>query len=53
VVRRPQKSRDRERGVALVEAALVLPVLLVVVFGVVAAGRVVQAKIAVQAQPQP
>ena len=49
MARRPHKRRDRERGVALVEAALVLPVLLVVVFGVVAAGRVVQAKIAVQA----
>ena len=38
-----------ESGQALVEAALVLPVLLVLVFGVVMAGRVVHAKIAVQA----
>ncbi len=41
-------ARD-ESGQALVEAALVLPVLLVLVFGVVMAGRVVHAKIAVQA----
>ncbi|MCL4239743.1 MAG: pilus assembly protein [Dehalococcoidia bacterium] len=38
-----------ESGQALVEAALAIPVLLVLVFGVVAAGRVVEAKIAVQA----
>lgn len=42
-------GRNRETGQALVEAALVLPVLLVVIFGVVMAGRVVHAKIAVQA----
>lgn len=39
---------DDESGQALVEAALAIPVLLVVVFGVVAAGRVTEAKIAVQ-----
>lgn len=39
---------DGESGQALVEAAIVLPVLLVLVFGVVMAGRVVHAKIAVQ-----
>lgn len=38
-----------ESGQALVEAALAIPVLLALVFGVVAAGRVVEAKIAVQA----
>ena len=38
-----------ERGQALVEAAIAIPVLLILVFGVVAVGRVVQAKIAVQA----
>jgi Flp pilus assembly protein TadG len=38
-----------ESGQALVEAALVLPVLLVLVFGIVMTGRVVHAKIAVQA----
>lgn len=38
-----------ERGTALVELALVLPVLLFMIFGILAAGRVVQAKIAVQA----
>ncbi|MCC6174080.1 MAG: pilus assembly protein [Chloroflexi bacterium] len=38
-----------ESGQALVEAALAIPVLLMLVFGVVAAGRVVEAKIAVQA----
>lgn len=43
-----QRLRD-ESGQALVEAALALPVLLVLVFGVVAVGRVVEAKVAVQA----
>lgn len=38
-----------ERGTALVELALVLPVLFFMVFGILAVGRVVQAKIAVQA----
>ncbi len=38
-----------ESGQALVEAALAIPVLLVLVFGVVAVGRITQAKIAVQA----
>lgn len=38
-----------ETGQALVEAALAVPVLLVLVFGVVAAGRVTEAKVAVQA----
>ena len=45
-------GRDRandESGQALVEAALVLPVILLVVFGVVMAGRVTHAKVAVQA----
>jgi Flp pilus assembly protein TadG len=52
VVRRLRTVRqkaDGESGQALVEAALAIPVLLVLVFGVVAAGRVVEAKIAVQA----
>ncbi len=39
----------RESGQALVEAALAIPVLLVLVFGVVAVGRITEAKIAVQA----
>ncbi|MBE7520728.1 MAG: pilus assembly protein [Thermoflexaceae bacterium] len=43
------QKADCESGQALVEAALAIPVLLVLVFGVVAAGRVVEAKIAVQA----
>lgn len=38
-----------ESGQALVEAALAIPVLLVLAFGVVAAGRITEAKIAVQA----
>ena len=38
-----------ESGQALVEAALVIPVLLLLAFGVVMAGRVSHAKIAVQA----
>jgi Flp pilus assembly protein TadG len=45
---RPTAVGD-EHGQALIEAALVIPVLLLVVFGVVMAGRVVHAKIAVQA----
>jgi len=52
VVRRLRTVRQKaggESGQALVEAALAIPVLLVLVFGVVAAGRVVEAKIAVQA----
>lgn len=43
------RLRGDESGQALVEAAIVIPVLLVLVFGVVMAGRVVHAKIAVQA----
>lgn len=44
------RGRDRaQRGQALVETALVLPVLLVFVFGVVFVGRVVHAHVAVQA----
>lgn len=38
-----------ESGQALVEAALAIPVLLVLAFGVVAVGRITEAKIAVQA----
>ena len=52
MVRRLRTVRQKaggESGQALVEAALAIPVLLVLVFGVVAAGRVVEAKIAVQA----
>lgn len=43
------KVRKGERGQALLEAALVLPVLLILAFGVVMVGRVVHAKVAVQA----
>jgi Flp pilus assembly protein TadG len=52
VVRRLRTITRRahsESGQALVEAALAIPLLLVLVFGVVAAGRVTEAKIAVQA----
>ena len=38
-----------ESGQALVEAALAIPVLLLLVFGVVAVGRITEAKVAVQA----
>ncbi len=38
-----------ESGSALIEAALVLPAVLVIAFGVVMAGRVAQAQVAVQA----
>ncbi len=43
------RERDGESGQALVEAALAIPVLLVLAFGVVAVGRITEAKIAVQA----
>lgn len=46
--RRAAGIRD-ERGQALIEAALVIPVLLLVAFGVIMAGRIVHAKIAIQA----
>lgn len=46
--RRAAGIRD-ERGQALIEAALVIPVMLLVAFGVIMAGRIVHAKIAVQA----
>ena len=42
-------SFGEESGQALLEAAIAIPVLLVMVFGVVAAGRVTEAKLAVQA----
>lgn len=45
-------SRDRERcqrGQALVEAALVLPLFLLLVFGVIGIGRIVQAQMGVSA----
>lgn len=42
-------GQREERGQALVEAALVIPVLLLVAFGVVMAGRISHAKVAVQA----
>ena len=38
-----------ESGSALIEAALVLPAVLVIAFGVVMAGRIAQAQVAVQA----
>lgn len=41
--------RGGESGQAMVEAALVLPVVLLIVFGVVMAGRLSHAKVAVQA----
>lgn len=40
---------SRQRGQALVEAALVIPLLVVLAFGVVLVGRVVHATVAVQA----
>ena len=43
------RTRFGERGQALVEAALVIPILLSLVFGVVAVGRVVQAELGVVA----
>jgi TadE-like protein len=42
-------ARTRERGQAIVELALVVPVLLVLAFGVVGVGRVIQAQMGVSA----
>ena len=39
--------RHRQRGAALIETAIVLPVLLTLVFGIVGVGRIVQARIGV------
>jgi Flp pilus assembly protein TadG len=44
-----RSAGGRERGQALVEAALVIPVLVVLAFGVVLVGRVVHATVAIQA----
>ena len=44
-----RRRRVGDRGQALVEAALVIPILLSLVFGVVALGRVVQAELGVVA----
>jgi Flp pilus assembly protein TadG len=46
---RATRRLQDESGQALVEAALVIPVVLLVAFGVVMAGRVSHAKVAVQA----
>jgi Flp pilus assembly protein TadG len=43
------RGLKHESGQALVEAALILPAILLVVFGVVMAGRITHAKVAVQA----
>ena len=43
------RSLGDESGQALLEAAIAIPVLLIMVFGVVAAGRMTEAKLAVQA----
>ena len=41
------KSRTRERGVAAVEFVLILPIMLVMVFGVVDLGRLIQARLVI------
>lgn len=46
---RPDKISDRQEGQALVETALVVPVLLILAFGVILAGRLTHATVAVQA----
>ena len=46
---RPHRGLRDDSGQALVEAAIVIPVLLLLVFGVVMAGRISHAKIGVQA----
>ena len=48
-VRAVRRAFADESGSALIEAALVIPVVLVIVFGVVMTGRVVHAQIGVQA----
>lgn len=47
--RLPRFALGGERGSAMIETALVLPVLLAIVFGVVMAGRIARSQIAVQA----
>jgi Flp pilus assembly protein TadG len=44
-VRRPAGGRDRDRGAVAVEFALVLPILLLVVFGIIDFGRMLNAQI--------
>ena len=43
--RRPSGSDARDRGAAAVEFALLLPVLLLIVFGLIAFGRALNAQI--------
>lgn len=45
----PDRARGSERGQALVETALVVPLVLLLVFGVVAVGRLTQAQMAMSA----
>ena len=47
LARRAKSARSYERASALVEVALVLPLLLVLAFGVVGVSRVVQARMGV------
>lgn len=44
-----RRAQARERGQAIVELALVVPILLVLTFGVVGVGRVIQAQMGVSA----
>jgi len=44
-----EMPRSAERGQALIEVALVLPVLLILAFGVVGVGKVIEAKMGVSA----
>jgi hypothetical protein len=46
-LRKSVKSKDGERGAAAVELAVILPTLLVMVFGVVDLGRLIQARLIV------
>ena len=46
-VRLKRLARRRQRGAALIETALVLPVVLLLVFGVIGLGRITQARIGV------
>lgn len=43
----PSRTRNRDRGVTVIEFAIILPLLLMVVFGIVEFGRAYQARLTV------
>jgi Flp pilus assembly protein TadG len=52
MIRRRRLTRPRSRGQALVEAAMVLPILLLLVMGVIDVGRIIFAHLALQEATQ-